>query len=106
MDFHSWAFIYLGVGTENPDTDRAVIESGGLKTTIVAVPDRESVTRVAAELVDEGAQTIEICGAFGPVWTAQVIEATGGRVPVGSASYGMESVPSLAAIFAPEAVAR
>jgi hypothetical protein len=107
MDFHSWGFIYLGLGTENPETDRAVIESGGLKTTIVAVPDRESAARVAVELVNAGAQTLELCGAFGPVWTARVIEATEGRVPVGAASYGMESVPGLAALFAPaEAGAR
>ena len=34
-------------------------------------------------------------------WAARVIEAISGRVPVGSVTYGMESVPSLAALFAP-----
>jgi Family of unknown function (DUF6506) len=102
MAFNNWGFIYLGLGSEHPAVDRAVIERGGLKTTIVAVPERSAAPRVAAELVDGGAQSIEICGAFGPIWAARVIEAIGGRVPVGSVNYGMESVPSLAALFAPE----
>lgn len=101
MAFNSWGFIYLGLGTEDPAVDRAVIERGGLKTTIVAVPDREMVAQVAAELVDAGAQSIELCGAFGPTVTAQVIQAVGDRVPVGSVSFGVESVPALAALFAP-----
>lgn len=101
MTFNNWAFIYLGVGTEDPAVDRAVIERGGLRTTIVAVPEKSAVVQVAVELVDGGAQSIELCGAFGPVWAARVIEAIGGRVPIGSVSYGMESVPSLAALFAP-----
>lgn len=101
MTFNNWAFIYLGMGTEDPAVDRAVIERGGLRTTIVAVPEKSAVVQVAVELVDTGAQSIELCGAFGPVWAARVIEAIGGRVPVGSVTYGMESVPSLAALFAP-----
>ena len=101
MTFENWGFIYLGVGTEGPTVDRAVIENGGLRTTIVAVPEKSAVVQVAVELVDGGAQSIELCGAFGPVWAARVIKAIGGRVPVGSVAYGMESVPSLAAMFAP-----
>ncbi len=59
------------------------------------------MVQVAVELVDGGAQSIELCGAFGPVWAARVIEAIGVRVPVGSVSYSMESVPGLAALFTP-----
>lgn len=101
MTFNNRAYIYLGMGEEDPAVDRAVIERGGLRTTIVAVPEKSAVVQVAVELVDTGAQSIELCGAFGPVWAARVIEAIGGRVPVGSVTYGMESVPSLAALFAP-----
>ena len=101
MAFNNWAFIYLGLGTEDPAVDRAVIERGGLRTTIVAVPEKSAVVQAALELVDGGAQSIELCGAFGPVWAARVIETTGGRVPVGAVGYRMESVPSLAAMFAP-----
>ena len=35
MTFHTWGFIYLGTGSENPAVDRAVIERGGLTTTVV-----------------------------------------------------------------------
>lgn len=102
MAFTRWAFIYLGLGTEDPSRHRAVIEHGGLHTTLVAVPDRAEAVRVAVELVDQGAQSVELCGAFGPRDVARVLEATGGRVPVGAAMYGMESVPKLAALFAEE----
>jgi Family of unknown function (DUF6506) len=101
MAFNSWGFIYLGSGAEDPAVDRAVIERGGLTTTIVAVPDREMVAQVAVELVEAGAQSIELCGAFGPTVTAQVLQAVGDRVPVGSVSFGVESIPTLAALFAP-----
>jgi hypothetical protein len=101
MTFENWGFIYLGVGTEDPTVDRAVIENGGLRTTIVAVPERSAAAKVAVELVEGGAQTVELCGAFGAATVARVIEATGGRVSVGSVTYGMESVPGLAALFAP-----
>ena len=101
MTFNNWAYIYLGMGEEDPAVDRAVIDRGGLRTTIVAVPEKSAVVKAAVELVDGGAQSIELCGAFGPVWTARVIEAIGGRVPVGSVSFSMEAVPGLAALFAP-----
>jgi hypothetical protein len=82
--------------------DRAVIQRGALTTTIVAVPERFAAVQVAAEeLVDDGAQSIELCGSFGPKWVAEVVEATGGRVAVGGVSYGMESMPALASLFAP-----
>ncbi|MGH3088984.1 MAG: DUF6506 family protein [Rubrobacteraceae bacterium] len=99
MAFNNWAFIYLGTGSEDPAVDRAVIETGGLRTTFVAIPEKSSVVEVALELVDGGAQSIELCGGFGSVWAAQVIEAIGGRVPVGAVSYGVESVHALAALF-------
>lgn len=73
--------------------DRAVIQRGGLTTTIVAVPDRDTAVQVAAELVDAGAQYIELCGAFGPTMTARVIQAVGDQVPVGSVTTGWSPSP-------------
>jgi predicted polyphosphate/ATP-dependent NAD kinase len=103
MTFNNWAFIYRGMGDEDPAVDRAVIERGGLRTTIVAVPHEADTAAVAAELVDAGAQLIELCGGFGAGVLPAVVEATGGRVPVGQVSYGMEAIPGLAALFAPAA---
>lgn len=102
MTFNNWAFIYLGTGTEDPAKDRAVIDRGGLKTTIVAVPDRESAVDVAKELVDGGAQSLELCGGIGMLAAAKVIEAVGDRVPVGLVSYSVESLHGLGRLFPEE----
>ena len=48
------------------------------------------------------APLLELCGIFGPTWTAKVVEAVGGRVPVGSVAFGVESVPRLAEAVAGE----
>ena len=45
-------------------------------------------------------QLIELCGGFGPVWTARVLAAIDHRVPVGSVAYGPESITALHALFA------
>jgi Family of unknown function (DUF6506) len=100
--FNNWAVIYAGLGEEDPQTDRAVIEAGGLRTTFVAVPDEDAAVAVAVELVDAGAQTLELCGGFSARVLPNVVEATGGRVPVGQVRYGMEAIPGLAALFAPQ----
>lgn len=91
------AFSFLG-GQEDPAVDRAVIERGGLTTTIVAVPDPSRAAAVTRELVADGAQSIELCGAFGPASVAEVLQATGGQIPVGGVTYGMESVHHVAAL--------
>jgi Family of unknown function (DUF6506) len=39
------------------------------------------------------------CGAFGPDIVTAVVGATGGRVPVGRVTFGLESVHALAALF-------
>lgn len=51
--------------------------------------------------MNAGAQTIELCGGFGAGVLPGVIEATGGRVPVGQVGYGVEAIGGLAALFAP-----
>lgn len=99
MSFSSMGLIYLGTGSEDPAVHRAVIEHGGLRTTIVAVPSQEAVVDVAVEMARGGTQMIELCGAFGPVWTARVIDAVGPQIPVGAVTYGMESVHAVADLF-------
>jgi hypothetical protein len=87
----SWAFIYVRPAS-NGAVDRLEIERDGVRTTVVAVPEQSAALEAAIELVSGGVQVIELCGTLGPVWAARVIEATGGRVPVGAVSYGPESV--------------
>lgn len=97
----NYGFIWLQPGG-NPAVDRVVVEHEGFRTTLVPVPEPAAAVPVAVDLVGAGAQLIELCGAFGPAWTARVIEAIGGRVPVGAVGYGAESVAGLAAITQPE----
>ena len=99
----SWAFIFEAPQMD-PAVDRMVVERGGVRTTIVGVPEQAAVVDVAVALVEDGAQFIELCGGFEPVWAGRVIEATGGRVPVGSVGYaGGASVTRLAELFGPSA---
>lgn len=57
---HPVGFIYLGAWQEDPTVHRAVIDSGGLITTVVAVADRSQLLEVVAELVRDGAQSVEL----------------------------------------------
>lgn len=64
----------------NPAVDRVVAEHGDGWTTVVGASDADT-ERVAVELVDAGAELIEICGGT-PLTTARhVRERIGGRVP-------------------------
>ncbi|ATQ41161.1 DUF6506 family protein [Caulobacter mirabilis] len=94
-----YAFILMIPGAD-PVRDRIVIERDGLTSTIFPTPSADAVTRSVQLAAEDGAQLIEICGAFGPVGAAAAIEAVGGRIPIGSVSFGPESITSLAALIA------
>ena len=98
MGLRHWAFVYTA-GGHPPDGTFTVVDNGTSRTVLVGVPDVDSGVRLAARLVDDGAQLIELCGGFGPVGTARVLEAIDHRVPVGSVGYGPESVDGVHAIF-------
>ncbi|GAA3162911.1 DUF6506 family protein [Planomonospora alba] len=93
-----WGFIYAAAGCD-PDRDVTVVDTGRCRTVLVGVEHPEQALAVAARLAADGAQLIELCGAFGPTWTARVIERIGDRVPVGAVGYGPEAVDRLQAIF-------
>jgi hypothetical protein len=98
----NWAFIFEAPETD-PKVDRFVIERGGVRSTVVAVPEQSAVVQVAVDLVRDGAQFIELCGGFEPIWHGKVVEATGGAVPIGCVGYsGGASVAKMTAIFALE----
>jgi uncharacterized protein DUF6506 len=92
----SWAYIYGQPGAD-PAADRFVIERDGQRTTLVPVPDESVAAQVAVELVDGGVELIELCGGFSMAQAAQVVEAVGGRVPVGWVTFGFESIIGAAA---------
>ena len=76
--------------------DTIVQVNGGSRTTIVGAPDESAAARIALDLIGDGVELIELCGGFGPLAGATVIEAVNGRVPVGSVLFGMESLTTVA----------
>ncbi|MGK5556950.1 DUF6506 family protein [Actinomadura kijaniata] len=99
MALTHWGFIYVADGCD-PARDITVNDTGTCRTVLVGVSRPDQAPPVAARLAADGAQLIELCGAFGPVWTARVIEHLDGRVPVGTVTYGPEATNALHALFA------
>jgi len=93
------AVIYQA-GSADQAVDRLVFQADGQQMTFVAVPFPAAAAPVAVELVDQGIQLIELCGGLGPVPAADVIEAIGGRVPVGVVQFGAESLAGASAYAA------
>jgi hypothetical protein len=74
----------------DPKKHRAVLETPTVSITIVGNKDADEAANTAKRLVkEEGIQLIELCGAFGPVGNAKIIEAVGDEIPVASVSYGL-----------------
>jgi hypothetical protein len=93
----TWAFLYGHPGTD-PRADRTVVERDGLRTLLVPVADEARAAQIALALVeDEGVELLELCGGFGAVDAARVVEAVAGRVPVGHVAYALESLEGAAA---------
>lgn len=97
MALKNWVFIYTAPGLEAAGRS-TVVENEACRTLLVGVPNVDAGVRFAATLGAD-VQLVELCGGFGPVGTARVIEALKGRVPVGSVAYGPESVDGVHAIF-------
>ncbi|MDQ3790864.1 MAG: DUF6506 family protein [Actinomycetota bacterium] len=80
---------------EAPGADPAVDRwtTGG--TTMVGVPSADAAAAVAAELVSEGAERVEVCGGMSGADAAVVRAAV--HVPVSRILFGFESLPAVAA---------
>lgn len=99
MALRRFGFIVKGAGYE-PAQHTVTLTSPAITTTMVGVSHPEQALPVAQAMVADGVQLIELCGGFGPLWTARVIEAIAGKIPVGSVSYGPESIDQMHALFA------
>lgn len=100
MALRHWAFLYTAPGSPSEGTF-TVVDTPRCRTVLVGVPDVAAGVALAPRLVADGAQLLELCGGFGPLGTARVLEAIGSAIPVGSVAYGPESVDGVHAIFAP-----
>ena len=99
MRFDNFAIIFTAPGVD-PKVHRAVIKTDTITYTTIGVDSRHQaeVVEVAKQAVEDGAQIIELCGGFGPIWIASVIEALKGAVPVGGVFYGPEARVPLVAL--------
>lgn len=94
-------FGFIVTGSElNPAENVSVMETPTFRMTTIGIATADQGPAAAQRLVAEGVQLIELCGGFGPVWTARVIEAIDDAVPVGSVGYGPEAIDRVHAIFA------
>jgi predicted polyphosphate/ATP-dependent NAD kinase len=92
-----WGFIYK-LGSQATGQREDVLGSDDCMLVSVGIAALDDGPAVARRLVDDGVQLIELCGAFGPTGTAAVVQAVGGKVPVGGVSYGIEAIEGLAAL--------
>ena len=92
MKFSQYAYIFLGAGMDEKK-HRTAMKSDQTTCVVVGLDpaNKDHVVSLAKELVAEGAQMIELCGGFGPLWVAKIIEALKGAVPVGGVFYGPEA---------------
>lgn len=98
MSLERFGFIVTGAGLD-PAGARAEVTSERFTGVMVGVEKPEQAIPVAQQMVADGIQLIELCGGFGPIWTAKVIEAIGGVIPVGSVGYGPESISGMYRLF-------
>lgn len=98
MALERFGFIVTGDGMD-PAVHRAEISSDRFTSVMVGVTEPAQALPVAREMVEDGVQLIELCGGFGPAWTAAVEEAIAGAVPVGSVGYGPEAIAGMHRLF-------
>lgn len=76
------AFIFVAPEA-GPKKHRAVVATPTVELHVVGVKNYNEACEVAKELVEDGIVAIELCGGFGHVGVAKVVEAIKGKVPVG-----------------------
>ena len=93
-----WAFIYT-LGDTSGSVRRGVAGSSACQLIAIGVPSVDTAPAIAARLVEEGVELIELCGAFGGAGSAAVIASVGGRAPAGAVFYGCEAAGGLHRLF-------
>jgi hypothetical protein len=76
------AFIFVAPDAD-PATHRSWVQTPQVDLLAVAAKNYEESAKLAKALLDEGIQAIELCGGFGNKGTALIVEAVGGKIPVG-----------------------
>ena len=74
------AFMAIVPGSD-AEQHRSVLTTDFVELITLLVPDRDTAVAKAKQLVDEGCAAIELCGGFGHLGTAKIVEAVGTRPP-------------------------
>jgi len=93
-----WGFIYT-LGDAGAVSRRDVIGSSACELVCVGVPTVEDGPAAARDLLADGVQLIELCGAFSGTGLSEVVGAVKGEVPVGAVFYGGEASAGLHRLF-------
>ena len=80
------AFIFLAPETD-PAQHRSWVKTPAVEVLAVAAKNYEDAAKLAAELAEEGIQAIELCGGFGNIGTAKIVDAVQGKIPVGAVRF-------------------
>jgi Family of unknown function (DUF6506) len=78
-----------------------VLDINGVRSIVVAVANPDQAAAVAVELVEQDeVALIELDGGLGMSGAARVIDAVDGKVPLGAAMFGAESLTAAAGFIA------
>lgn len=96
------ADVWLHFTSGDPDGPPAVGRTGSEACVLltVGVPSAAAVDdQVIEDLLAQGAELIELCGAFGPAESARVMEQVASRVPVGFVTHPYPEAGGLHGLF-------
>ena len=98
MALTRFGFLVTGKGFD-PLRDVQTMKTAHFEMITIGCASAADGPAAAQRLVAQGVQLIELCGGFGPVWAARIIEAIGDAVPIGAVGYGPESIDRLHDLF-------
>ncbi len=85
------AFMAIVPGAD-PEKHRNVITTDFVELITQLVPDKDTAVEKARQLADEGCSAIELCGGFGHLGTARVVEAVAGKTSIGVVRFDLHPV--------------
>lgn len=80
------AFIFLASEVDS-QKDRQTVSTPQVELTVVAANNYAEAETMAVELVNQGIETVELCGGFGNRGTGQIAAALAGKAIVGAVRF-------------------